>query len=67
MFTVIGGYYGVDTGIVNDLEFHLCAIIGIVRKKQFLNEFFLYRLCFLFTFPFAFIKLQHLELEGTGE
>lgn len=35
MFTVMDGYYGVDTGIVNDLEFQLCAIIGIVRKKQF--------------------------------
>ena len=27
------GYYGVDTGIVNDLELHLCAIIVIVRKN----------------------------------
>lgn len=27
-FTVVDGYYGVDTGIVNDLEFRLCAIIG---------------------------------------
>lgn len=41
MFTVMDGYYGVDPGIVNDLEFHLCTIIGIVRKKIFFNEFFL--------------------------